>query len=219
MTQPALFSTVTAPVGEVGDELGRFYTPDALAVECVRTIAAYWPTGHTPFDILEPSCGGGAFVRACRKQWRGCEVTGLDVDMAATDALEGYHATLDDGWRPPLIRHQDFLANVELPLADGSGDRRYDLCIGNPPFTGDTAIPHVEKALRISKCVAFILPWAAFGGVAQWSHVMAGKCRPLYVRPIMPRPWGDSVRETALFIWLTHQTSQVSFVGEPIVWK
>lgn len=177
MSQLALGCCAPGLVAGVGDELDRVYTPDLLA----RAIVDALP-GPAPFRVVEPSVGGGAFVRAARRRWPRTWITGVDRDGCAAGLLAVDQA-LCGSW--PEIAPR-------LP--------RPDLILGNPPFGGDTALSHVEAALGTGAArIALILPWA-YWGVERWASLLAS-CPPVEVRPILPRPWPDRVRETALYLW------------------
>jgi hypothetical protein len=180
------------PVGQVRDPLDRFFTPDALAVAIVDRLARRIPA---PASILEPSAGGGAFVRACRARWPRAWLIARDIDPDA----EGL-ALADDG------AVGDFLT-ADLP--------RVDLVIGNPPFTGDTAIAHVTRARELGDTVCFILPWGPLGGVERWRE-HASTRPPRWAWCITPRPWPSNVRETAAFVWVDdligHAETRVSWM-------
>ena len=173
--------------GATHDDLDRYYTPDGLALACVRRL---FGAHRTPWDgshVLEPSVGGGAFVRALRKN-RGdtITITGVDLDPDAKGLALCDHAITGD-----------FPAVVEsLP-------KRQHLVIGNPPFTGPEAIRHVEAAFNAAPrgIIAMILPWGPLGGVQRWRHLMDGPNAPAAVYPIAPRPWPAQVREVALVVW------------------
>lgn len=69
------------------DKLDRYYTPDALAMACVAALTE--EGGDRILSALEPSCGGGAFVRA--PQSAGCPpplLSGCDVDNKAIGLRE-----------------------------------------------------------------------------------------------------------------------------------
>lgn len=187
-------------VGRAHDELDRFYTPQRLADECVRRVVGL--VGASALRIVvEPSVGGGAFARAVRKHTDGF-VFGVDVDPNA-----------------PGFRDVDEHLVGDWSTLDYSAGGA-DLVIGNPPFTGDRAIAHVEASLVAADHVALILPWAPLGGVAQWRTIMHGARRPAWVAPIMPRPWGDHVRETALFIWgPAHEIAPYTRIAAPVEWR
>lgn len=178
-------------VGEVGDPLDRHFTPDALAEIIVRELdervyrAGYAKVGR-PRSIVEPSVGGGAFARAARKVWPGAHIIGVDIDPDA----EG-RAHVDE------FVEGDWTCCREWP--------HVDLSLGNPPFSGTTAIPHVETAREVAEVTCFILPWSPLGGVWAWRDLMDAPGRPMFAWPFAPRPWGDKVRETAAYVWLGEQ--------------
>lgn len=189
----------------IRDPLERCYTPDALAQACVDLLPEFdewrasgaWTVGEDgsivskydrphgwsrrrPLNVLEPSVGGGAFVRALHRRWPELRpsVRGVDQDRGA--------AGLRDCFSPVV---GDFLA------LDFDVKWKTDLVIGNPPFS--SAEKHVERALMYSPIVAFVLPLAILG-VKKWQPYLDD----LYeVHPIVGRPWPKRVRETAFFIW------------------
>ena len=179
---------LTRGVGRAHDEIDRHFTPDACADLLVRSVLRYrYGAGYTgvstPRLVVEPSVGGGAFARALRRHAPDAMVVGVDIDPAA----EG-RADVDK-----------FVCADWLTLDYSAGAA--DLIVGNPPFTGTTAIAHVRRCLEVADVVALILPWAPLGGVAAWDELMDGEYRPNEVYPITPRPWPSSVRETALYVW------------------
>lgn len=100
------------------DSLDRYYTPDALAFHLVGLVANRIGGGM----VLEPSCGGGAFLRALEAH--DIEpVLGIDIDPAAVSGQ------LDD-----------FLA-ARLPI------NYYSAVIGNPPYS--LAVDFVRKSLEL----------------------------------------------------------------------
>lgn len=170
-------------VGATRDALDRHYTPLPLAEIICQWIAKR--VDPMPAIVVEPSLGGGSFARAARRTWSGCRVVGVDIDPLAEGRTQ-VHSFHDSSW--PIM----------APLIT-----RASLVIGNPPFTGSTAIRHVEAALamRSKPVVAMILPWSFMGGVQRWDHLMTGSRAPQHALTIAPRPWGDKIRETAVFVW------------------
>ena len=117
------------------DKLDRYYTPDDFARACVQRMTI--PEGA---EVLEPSVGGGAFVRAVLRATGGSAfVTGIDLDPDA----DGF--TLCDTSIPG-----DF-----LDYAPGLVSPGYDVVVGNPPYAG--ADLHVRAALRVAPRVGFLL--------------------------------------------------------------
>lgn len=113
--------------------LDAYFTPDKVAQAIVDQL--HIPDGAT---ILEPSVGGGAFIRALRKlHGHAVRITGSDINPEAP----GY----------PLCdvaeRGVDFLSCPDM--------LRYDYIIGNPPY--DNAEAHIRKALSVADNVVFLL--------------------------------------------------------------
>lgn len=190
----SLFPDVPA-IQPVGDDLDRCYTPIPLADACVEIVARVVPS---PQCVVEPSVGGGSFVRAIRRRWTQAHIAGHDIDPGAVGL-----GLVD---RPVV---GDWLTGSQPPA---------DVVIGNPPFSDDAAIDHVRRALDVGEVVGLILPWSFLGGVERWNWLHTAERRPLAVYPITPRPWGDRVRETALYVW-AGRTGAPARIGEPIRWR
>lgn len=186
-------------IGEVRDPLDRHYSPDALAMSCCEALRAEGIT--SPGVVVEPSVGGGSFARAVLRVWPGTRIVGVDVDPNAGGFAHVAERCVGD-W----------------PTSGAGWGRCAGMVIGNPPFTGDSAMPHVVTARVVAPVVALILPWSPLGGVAGWSSLMSGAGRPAVVWPIAPRPWGDHVRETALYLWREGHARR-TVIGEWLVWK
>lgn len=179
-----------------GDELDRCYTQAKLARAMVSALVE---TYGNAFDVVvEPQVGGGNIARELRRL--GAHLVGVDVDPEAAGFAECDDAYVAD-WPA-------FAAEWRAVLASGTSAhhptllRRPDLACGNPPFTGDNAIPHVEAALALRpRVTAFILPWG-YWGVDRWAHLLHGPVRPAICRPFLGRAWPDKVRECAVYEWL-----------------
>ena len=111
--------------------LDAYYTPDDLAEALVSVLPVQeWDTA------LEPSCGGGAFVRAMQR--RKMQVLGMDIDGEAAGLRGLSHAIVADFLAYDFAYHE--------PL----------WVIGNPPFSDAEA--HVRHALDVTdRHVAFLL--------------------------------------------------------------
>ena len=158
MTQATLFGR--EGVGQTRDALDRFFTPLPLARVICQALRDRLKL--EPRLVLEPSVGGGNFVRAARETWPGCYVFGVDIDPDA------------EGFKLCNEHHVGDWLEFGPKMTPAS----FDLSIGNPPFTGATAIEHIEATQTPADIVAAILPWAPLGGVGRWSHLMSGK--PLF---------------------------------------
>jgi hypothetical protein len=174
MTEPTLPGLAAVP--PVRDELDRRYTPQSLADAIVDRL------NITPRRVLEPSVGGGAFVRAVSRRWPTIRIDGVDLDPHAPGLM-----------MCDRVYCGDFLA------WEGS----HDLIIGNPPFS--EALEHVRHALTFGCPVVFVLP-LAYLGVQQWTPLLQDFV-PDVVRPIVGRPWPEHVRECAVFEWRTKHGS------------
>ena len=177
--------------------MDRYYTPDALAhATCEYLWWHHRPHREdgAPLRVVEPSVGGGAWVRALRAK-AACHITGYDADGAAA-GLEACD----------VARVQDWLT---VP----SGER-WDWAIGNPPYRDATA--HIALALATSDNVAMLVR-------ATWLHAQSrawllDNYRPAVVLAVRGRPsftkggtdtsdyvvvvWRDEWRGPTLYDWL-----------------
>lgn len=166
---------------EVGDPLERCYTPQWLADACVARLRV-----DRDRDLgiwVEPSAGGGAFVRAMQQHLQCRRVIAYDLDPRAMGL-----ALADECHEGDWVQ-----------MARGLGASRIAAVVGNPPFS--LAIEHLvaARATCPDAVIALILPLAILG-VQQWQPVF--REIPLSeVHPIAGRPWPALVRETAFFVW------------------
>lgn len=157
------------------DETGRrlhdaYYTPDALALAAVHELDL--PQTGT---VLEPSVGGGAWVRAIR-EWRPQLVTiGCDVQASAAGLREVHH--------PRVI---DFLELNARKLRNVADVGCVDWVIGNPPFKDAQA--HVEHALSLGMHVAMLLRVAFLAGSERYHRLYRTGPRPARVLMCVQRP-------------------------------
>lgn len=117
------------------DALDRYYTPPDVTRGLVAALGI-------PRDarVIEPSVGGGAWVRALRESGHTGTIIGVDLDAGAT-GLQLCDQWLYGRWE-----------SVSRQIVDGDG---LTVVLGNPPFR-DAAI-HVRAARRRGWCVAFLL--------------------------------------------------------------
>ncbi len=185
---PSLFGD-QAPVVPIRDALERCYTTDPLAKACLESVARYVPD---PKVIIEPSVGGGSFVRAIRLRWPDCEVWGCDIDIDAAGLALCDEVVVDD-W-----------SHASKAFANRARAKgvRIDAIIGNPPFS--LAIEHIQaswSAFDRMRCMSLILP-LAYLGVGEWQQaIWASDVRLAQVQPIAGRPWPQRMRETAVYTW------------------
>jgi len=166
-----------------------YYTPDDVAAACVRAIAPRLLVGDPPL-IIEPSVGGGAFIRATN-------AIGLDdtyaIDINGDAAGLGLATAYSVG---------DFAAlNIELPAC-----RTW--VIGNPPY--NHAQRHVERAMSLampergeSGGVAFLLRLAMLEGKGRASFWQAYPPTEVHVLTRRPSFTGGKTDSCAyaFFVW------------------
>lgn len=195
--------------GRVGDDKDWFETPVPLADICVaevvkvieeRTrVVGEWPhnvdewTANPIRRVLCPAVGRGMFPAALRRYYE--EMDAPQPHIAGCDIVDRTSES------DPFASCDKLDTRIDArEWVPGVGP--WDLAIDNIPFDAEVAIPIVQRFVEIASWCAFILPWSPLGGVDQWKPIMdSDACRPLYAWPIAPRPWGDNVRETALYVW------------------
>jgi len=106
---------------------GGYYTPQDIA-----DYVTNWVLKGNPKDILEPSCGDGAFFESlhnnkCKKTLKihGCELFESEVKKSKKRCK-------DYGFKNATITEGDFLSWAENKVK--SHEELYDGVIGNPPF-------------------------------------------------------------------------------------
>lgn len=173
--------------------LDAYYTPDPLARAIVR-----WAAGRIPAPrrIVEPSVGGGAFVRACREEWPRARVHGVDLDPDAVG--------LD------LCDTQQIGDYLLTPAGS-----TFDLAVGNPPFGGpadraptksltrSTWQRHVEHAYLTAESTVMLLRLAALESVSRaewWRTFTPAEVAVLSRRPSFTGRGTDSCAY-GVFLW------------------
>lgn len=118
--------------GSAGDVLDRWYTPDDVARACIEALP--W-SGRPPLWALEPSAGGGAFVRALRSRWPAVHVHGIDADPGALGLREC-----------DSMRVGSWLSEASVP--DDGEARAAEVVAMNPPFRD--AVAHIAQAIHVA---------------------------------------------------------------------
>ena len=179
---------------------GAYYTPDALALALCRTLAAEPSFPAFPKNILEPGCGGGAFLRGARAAWPRAALMGIDL----LPACEG----------PGTVLTGD--------LFEMKAWVSIDLVVGNPDFgIAEQAVRHCLKLLAPGGHLAFLLRAAFLGSDGR---VPLYRDFPLrFLQPIAQRPCftGDGKTdpmEYALFVWQQGWTGRGELL-QPLVWR
>jgi SAM-dependent methyltransferase len=196
---------VEPPDGEAGrEERDAYYTPDALA----RAICEKTLKGALHLDasldscrarILEPGCGGGAFLRAAAAAWPAASILGVDLVPACSG--------------PGEVRQQDVFT------VQGS----YDLIVGNPPFMhAEAVVRHCLGLLAPGGTLALLL-LASFEESGGRVRLYAE--HPLYARQMVAerasfRADGQTdQRAYAVFVWKQGWAGPDYRGLQPLVWK
>jgi len=139
-----------------------YYTPDELANRLVGLLPVQ------PTDLaLEPSAGGGAFVRAL--QARGALVCGVDIDPDSVGVKQAQH----HAWTGDFRDHE-------------WNDPPYDWIVGNPPYKD--AQLHVQHALdNTGRHVAMLLRMGFLAGQQRQRELWSDH-RPRCVWVLSKRP-------------------------------
>ncbi|MBX9865467.1 MAG: SAM-dependent methyltransferase [Burkholderiales bacterium] len=137
-----------------------YYTPKEIIKFMYRYLEQVCE--FTGGDILEPSCGNGAFFEYMPEHIKAnSNLTGVEYDILTSKLVKGIYPEVE-------------IINNGLQSIDFSG-RKYDLIIGNPPYSGekitDDFMPELNgytihhyftaKCMRLLKdngILAFVLP-------------------------------------------------------------
>lgn len=113
---------------------GGYYTPLDLASFIARWIAEIKPT-----QVLEPSCGDGAFFQAMADVGAFSEaaITGFEIDD--DEAEKAARRVKQLRLNRAEVRSEDFLAWAIENMAEGG--ERFDAVVGNPPFVRYQFLP------------------------------------------------------------------------------
>ncbi|AWX32642.1 class I SAM-dependent methyltransferase [Methanosphaera sp. BMS] len=114
-------------------EYGDYQTPQYFANKVVKYVKE--KLEYEPDLIIEPTCGVGNFIKACRKYYSATRIVGIDIneeylnEIGATNNLQLYHGNIFD---------LDF---NRIKIDD---DTKY-LIIGNPPWVTNTRLSKYES--------------------------------------------------------------------------
>lgn len=194
-----------APDGEKGRvERGAFYTPDKLALAICDTAAVwtYAETTEEPLRILEPGCGGGAFLRAAAATWPKSELHGVDLVPACAG--------------PGRVEKRD-LFTLTGP---------YDVIVGNPDFAiAEKAVRHCMTLLAPDGLLVFLLRLAFLGSqerVALYRDFPLRYLQPIAQRPSFTADGRTDPMEYAAFAWTKFRERPLvptSNLLQPLVWR
>lgn len=126
--------TKSPKAAKTAKDLDKYYTKDEVAAACLE---GFLPLVAEDAKLIEPSAGGGSFIRAALAAGR--EITGFDILPEDTGIIK-----------------LDFIQDNIKDHVDISGA----VFVGNPPFgkKGDLAIKFINKCLELCGTVGFILP-------------------------------------------------------------
>ncbi len=137
-----------------------YYTPKEVISFMYRYLEQV--CNFTGGEILEPSCGNGAFFEYMPKSIRqNSQITGVEYDILTSKLVQNIY--------PDIEVINDGLQNIDF------GTKKYDLIIGNPPYSDekmtDDFMPDLDgytihhyftaKCMRLLKddgILAFVLP-------------------------------------------------------------
>jgi SAM-dependent methyltransferase len=189
---------VEPPDGDKGrEERGAHYTPRVLAMAMCRSLKA--ATGIEPKTILEPGCGGGAFLFAADATWPKASLLGVDLLPACIG--------------PGVVVERD-LFDVEGP---------FDLIVGNPDFThAESIVRHCFAQLAPGGLLALLL-LSDFEGSKGRLPFWSGQ--PLYMRqaiggarPSFREDGQTDMRPYAMHVW--KEGHRGNYIGlPPLDWE
>ena len=96
---------------------GGYYTP-----EPITQFICDWAISPSTQNILEPSCGDGAFIRQAVKKTAADKITGVELYDGEAKKASLYGTNMVCG---------DFFDYYKKHIAD---KQKYDAIVGNPPF-------------------------------------------------------------------------------------
>jgi hypothetical protein len=166
-----------------------------------------------PEEVLEPSAGLGAFVRAARAAWPDAQVLANEIDR-------GFHRTLLQSGAH-VVHHEDWLklGRTLAEASTGAGPRH--LILGNPPFR--FARQHIEAALSAmlpDDRLCFLLRLNFLGSsdrVEFWKQPGLQSVATIAPRPSFTGKGSDGT-EYAVFTWVKGFTG-VPIIQTPLTWE
>jgi len=202
----------TLPADGRRKKLDQYFTPPALAEAAVGWLVrdgyAWSGPGWDGMAALEPSAGRGAWIDALLKAVPDASCAALDIDPERVGDLQRRGIDAEVG---------DFLT-AELFSAYTHG--RYDLILGNPPYSG--AEEHTRRALELRSrfgSVAFLLRLAFLESaerVGFWKEHPASKIYVLSERPSFSGGGTDN-SAYGFFVWSTWHRGPTQ--TEVVQWK
>lgn len=145
----------------VDEDRSTWFTPLPIARRMVA-----WAGAVQPRSILEPSCGSGNLIKACRERWTHATIEAVELDPHYVDrSLDRFAGDV----RTHILRGS-FL-DVQ-PIGDS-----FDLCVMNPPYEDGLDGRFLARAMDVSDRVIALVRLAALVGQARTEAVWS-RCRP-----------------------------------------
>jgi hypothetical protein len=191
-------------------EADYYPTPDPLALACCKRLFSLVPD---PNYIIEPSAGGGAFVRAARATWVNKNIVAIEVRHEEEDQL---HRSGADN---VFVGTTEFA--IKNPAFGG-----VPLVVGNPPYSlAQVHIMLLLDYLLPGSHIAFLLKLGFLGTKTRadllWKQ---GQCK--YLIPILGRPSfvkgeksSSDVNEYGLIVWEVGYEGPMTVLFPHIRWK
>lgn len=177
-------------------ERGAYFTPDGLALAICGTLQRV--IGHQIYEVLEPGCGGGAFLRAARAAWPSANLNGIDLEPAC------------DG--PGFVRKADLFAY----------GCKHDLVLGNPDYAiAERAVRHCLSLIEKGGHLAFLLRAAFLGSegrIALYEEFPLRFFQPIGQRPSFTANGKTDPMEYGLFVWRAGFKGQGTIL-QPLRWR
>ena len=104
---------------DVKKKEGIFFSPQKSIISCLNYIKNILRYNFT--TVLEPSCGSCEFIHYLDKNYKGLDITGIELNKTIYDSIKGL--TFKNNVN---LIHQDYLTYNE--------GAKFDLIIGNPPY-------------------------------------------------------------------------------------
>lgn len=189
-----------------------YVTPNPLALAICAALRKRFGA-WVPEEIIEPSAGDGAFIRAARASWPDAHITAVEIDSTRKSAClaAGAQVFIRQCWVETAIG----LSNMQTE------DGKPRLIVGNPPYR--QAQFHIEAALRLLRDgdrLAYLLRLNFLGSSARVAFWRQGELE--LVQPIAPRPsftnGGTDGTEYAVFVWRKGYRGAAR-LGRPLVWQ
>lgn len=139
-----------------------------------------------PWTWIEPSAGNGAIIRAVNSWAPPFKPRWVAVEIEAT-----HYALPETGVQ---VLFADFLH----PDVTITANRKFDLCIGNPPFK--LAREFIEKGLTVAREVAFLLRLNFLEGAKRAKFFQKYTC-DVHVLPNRPSFRSDGHTDATAYAW------------------